>query len=67
MTSYSFAWWVPEVAKTDAGAESWAPGAAKGGGREASRLPLWKPGHFVYGVLTMLRAAQSSFALCQAA
>lgn len=65
--SHGLARWVPEVAETDAGGESWAPGAEESVGQEASRLPLRKPSHFVYGVLTMLGAAQSSFAACQAA
>lgn len=65
--SPSLARWVPEVAKTDASGESWAPGAVESVGQEASRLPLWKPSHFVDGVLTMLRAARSSFASHQAA
>lgn len=57
MMSHRLAWWVPEVAKPDAGGESWAPGAVGSVGQEASRLPRWKPSHFVYGVLTMRRAA----------
>lgn len=54
MMSRGLAWWVPKVAKTDAGGEIWAPGAVESVGQEASRLPLRKPSHFVYGVLTML-------------
>lgn len=55
-----------EVAETDAGRESLAH--SKGGvGVEAKRLSLQKPDHFVYGVLTMLRAAQSSCSGYQAA
>lgn len=67
MMSRGLAWWVPKVAKTDAGGEIWAPGTVESVGQEASRLPLRKPSHFVYGVLTMPGAAQNSFTSCQAA